>query len=67
MKNLNKQKLVVSHLLKTFEVVNVSEECFNNSDKIESAGFFDCFKIFNADELNFRITELKRLNYKEDK
>jgi hypothetical protein len=60
------QKLIVSHLLKTFDVVNVSEECFNNSDKIESAGLMDCFKIFSLEELNFRINELKRLNYKED-
>ena len=61
------KKLIVSHLFKTFEIVKVSKKCFNNSDKIESAGFFDCFKIFSLEELNFRINELKRLNYKEDK
>lgn len=60
------KKLGVFHLTKTYFISVVSEECFNNSNKIESVGLFDVFKIFNDEDLNFRVAELKRLNYSED-
>jgi len=61
------KKMAVSHLDKTFFISNVSKECFNNSLDIENTSFFDVFKIKNDDELNFRIKELKKLGYTEDK
>ena len=60
------KKMGVSHLTKTFFISVVSEESFNNSLKIESAGFFDVFKIGSKEELDFRIMELKKLGYCEE-
>ena len=59
-------KLGVCHLDKTFFISNVSEECFNNSENIERAGLFEVFKIKSSKDLEFRINELKRLNYCEE-
>ena len=60
-----KQKLVVYEMFKKYQVMDVSDSCFDNSDKIETAGFMTCFKIFSDDDLKFRIDYLKSLNFTE--
>ena len=58
----NNQKLLVDYLTKTWEILNVSKECFNNSCNIEEVGFMVGFKINSIDELRYRIKELALKN-----
>ena len=60
------KKLLVNEWFKTYSIIEVSKECFINSLEIEKAGTLTGFKIHNQDNLNFRLTELKRLGFKEE-
>ena len=61
------KKLIVNEWFKTYSLINVSVECFKNSPEKEILGTATAFKIHNLENLNFRIAELKRLNFSEDK
>ena len=58
------RKLLVDFMFKTFEIIKVSEECFNNSSNIEEVGSMTGFKIYNKEDLKFKIDELKNKGFK---
>ena len=58
----NNQKVLVDFLTKTWEILNVSKECFDNSNNIEEVGFMVGFKINSIDELRYRVKELSLKN-----
>ena len=60
------KKLLVNEWFKTYETIEVSQECFNSSNEIESVGTMTAFKIQTQDNLNFRINELKQKGFNED-
>lgn len=59
------KKLLVNEWFKEYEVLKVSEECFNNSLNIEVVGTLTGFKINSSDDLKFKIQELKNKGFKE--
>jgi len=56
-------KLLVNEWFKTYSIMEVSKECFNNSPEIETAGIMTGFKIHSQDNLNFRVNELKNKGF----
>ena len=62
------KKLLFNEWFKTFEVLEVSEECFNNSPNLEQCGSFSGIKIKDENHLNFITNELKNKGFEaEDK
>lgn len=61
------EKLIVYHLTKEFYILNVSEECFNNSLKIECVGLCDGIKILFEEQKIKAIEYLRNKGYKECK
>lgn len=59
------KKLIIYHIIKQFEFIEVTEESFNNSPNIEVLGLCDCIKIYSEYDKQFRLNELMRLNYNE--
>ena len=62
---LNK-KLLVNEWFKTYEVLIVNEECFKQSPNIETVGTMKAFKILNNKDLEFKISYLNSLGFKEN-
>ena len=58
------KKLIVNEWFKTYEILKVNEECFNNSPNIEHCGSMIGFKIFDEDILNFKVDELINKGFK---
>ena len=59
------KKLLVNEWLKEYSIIDVSQECFNISPEIETAGTMTGFKIHNQENLDFRLNELNRLGFKQ--
>jgi len=57
------KKLLVNEWYKTYSIIKVDKECFNNSQEIENAGTLTGFKIHSQDNLNFRVNELKQKGF----
>jgi len=60
------KKLLVNEWFKTYEIIEVSTECFNQSPEIETSGTMTGFKIKDNSDLNFRINELQNKGFKKD-
>lgn len=60
------RKLLVDMWFKTYSIINVSKDCFDISLNIEEVGSMTGFKIYSEDNLNFRITELKRVGFSSE-
>jgi len=58
------KKLLVNEWFKEYEVIEVSKECFNNSPDTETSGTMTGIKIYNKENLNFRVNYLKSLGFK---
>lgn len=61
------KKLLVNEWFKEYSVIDVSEDCFNNSNDVETVGTMTAFKIHSLKNLSFRINELKKHNFREEK
>jgi len=60
------KKLLVNEWFKTYSVIDVSQECFNNSPEIEPAGTMTGFKIHSQENLNFRIDVLDQKGFTKE-
>ena len=56
-------KLLVNEWFKTYEVMKVNKNCFDNSPNIEICGTMTAFKIKDDFDLNFRINVLKEKGF----
>ena len=60
------KKLIVSHLDKTYYVIDVPKDVFEDSPSIESAGMSEGIKVNSQADLDFRINVLKEKGYKKE-
>lgn len=60
---MNYQKLLVWNCFKEYSVENVTQECYENSPKIENAGSCTAFKIESKKDLNFKILALREIGF----
>ena len=60
------KKLIINEWFKEYYILDVTKKCFDSSPEIESAGCATGFKIHSLQDLEFRVNELKRLNFTLD-
>ena len=65
-KSKNKKKIIVNEWFKTYDVMDVSDDVYNNSPDKEQAGTTTAFKIKDDNHLNFLVNELKSKGFKKD-
>jgi hypothetical protein len=60
------KKLLVNEWFKSFEIMSVSKECFDNSPNIENIGSITGLKIKDNENLIFRVKELLNKGFKQE-